>query len=384
MTTSPVPAGRSSSEEAGGHLAALFDAHGHMVLGLCRYLLRDADEAEDATQQTFLSAYRSLLSGSVPRRPSPWLAEIARNECRTRIVARMREPLSLAPSIESYAYGPVEIADQTEVIDELKRAISELPDRQREAVVLRDFYGLSYREVASAMTVSVPVVEALLFRARRHLVRRLGALPRLAQGALTVPLALRDELARLIPGFDSATTEVGVVAGSATLGGVAAKLAALPASAKVATASTVAAVAVGGAAVTPEVIDRQRTPTKPAPVSSQPQPPSSPGAAPSGGPAASDAAAVELVRRETPGKTEEEEAPEVEQDDELNEESSESGSAGAREPEVETEAEPEAAEAETEDAEPGPTRTRPASPEPEPEAAETEVESDETEDEGTD
>jgi DNA-directed RNA polymerase specialized sigma24 family protein len=63
------------------------------VLGLCRVLLRHRQEAEDAVQQTFLSAYRSLLNGVEPRYPAAWLATIARNECRGRIEARMREPL---------------------------------------------------------------------------------------------------------------------------------------------------------------------------------------------------------------------------------------------------------------------------------------------------
>ncbi len=263
MTTSPAPAGRPTSEEAGGRLASLFDAHGRMVMGLCRYLLRDGVEADDATQQTFLSAYRSLLSGRTPHNPAPWLAEIARNECRARMAARMREPVPLPASVEPTGDDPADAADQAELIGQLKLAIADLPDRQREAVVLRDFYGLSYREVATAMAVSVPVVESLLFRARRRLGRRLGTLPRLAQGALTIPLALRDELARLIPGFDAAAASIGVTAGGATATGVVAKLATLPVTAKFATATTVAAVAVGGAAVTPEVIERPSRPARP-------------------------------------------------------------------------------------------------------------------------
>lgn len=270
MTTFPAPAGRPSSEEAGGRIASLFDAHGRMILGLCRFLLRDADEADDATQQTFLSAYRSLLSGTEPRNPAQWLAEIARNECRGRIAARMREPLPLAPTVEASGHDPADAADQTELIDELKAAIAELPERQREAVILRDFYGLSYREVATAMTVSVPVVESLLFRARRRIDRRLGTLPRLAQGALAVPLALRDELARVIPGFDAAAASLGITGGGAAATGVVAKLAAMPASAKVASATTVAAVAVGGAAVTPQVVDREPKPAKPAQIVTTP------------------------------------------------------------------------------------------------------------------
>jgi DNA-directed RNA polymerase specialized sigma24 family protein len=66
-----------------------------MVFGVCRLLLRDRVEAEDAAQQTFLSAYRALLAGQEPRDPSAWLGTIARNECRARLRARRAEPQAL-------------------------------------------------------------------------------------------------------------------------------------------------------------------------------------------------------------------------------------------------------------------------------------------------
>ena len=65
-----------------GDAGALFDEHAPMVLAICRYLLRDPQAAEDAAQETFLSAHRSLLRGTEPRDPTAWLATIARNECR--------------------------------------------------------------------------------------------------------------------------------------------------------------------------------------------------------------------------------------------------------------------------------------------------------------
>jgi RNA polymerase sigma factor (sigma-70 family) len=395
MTTLPAPAGRPSSEEAGGRIAALFDEHGRMILGLCRFLLRDADEADDATQQTFLSAYRSLLSGTEPRNPAQWLAEIARNECRGRIAARMREPLPLAPTVEASGHDPADAADQTELIDELKAAIAELPERQREAVVLRDFYGLSYREVATAMTVSVPVVESLLFRARRRLDRRLGTLPRLAQGALAVPLALRDELARAIPGFDAAAASLGITGGGAAATGVVAKLAAMPATAKVASATTVAAVAVGGAAVTPQVIDRQPKPAKPAPTFTSP---AAPAPTSSGSPIAEarqnwdnrgrKRAKVSAQRSAASRSAESKAASELEQS------STESEANEAEAPEAETEApatETEAVEqeVEVEDERPAAAVSPPAPSSKrveratESEPPETEAESEPTEDEGS-
>ena len=65
-----------------------------MVYGVCRLILRDPIDAEDAAQQTFLSAYRGLLAGQEPRDPSAWLGTIARNECRSRLRARQTEPLA--------------------------------------------------------------------------------------------------------------------------------------------------------------------------------------------------------------------------------------------------------------------------------------------------
>ena len=262
-------------------MASLFEKHGRLVLGLCRFLLRDSHEADDAAQQTFLSAYRSLLAGTDPRDPASWLAEIARNECRARIVKRMREPLPITDEVESTFPDPADTAGERELLDELKAAIAQLPDRQREAVILRDFYGLSYREVAAALEVSVPVVESLLFRARREVKRHVGTVPRLAHGALLVPLALRDELARAIPGFDTAAAGLGV-AGGAGAGGLVAKLASLPLTAKIATATTAVAIGVG-AGVTPQIVDRSPSPPEPAPSVTSSRSPSGSELSPAGG-----------------------------------------------------------------------------------------------------
>src|SRR4051812_11674708 len=87
--------GRPRPRAEGALLSRLFEQHGRPVYGLCRLLLRDPNDAEDAAQQTFLSAYRALVSGVVPRDPGAWLATIARNECRNRVRLRMREPLML-------------------------------------------------------------------------------------------------------------------------------------------------------------------------------------------------------------------------------------------------------------------------------------------------
>jgi RNA polymerase sigma-70 factor (ECF subfamily) len=197
----------------------LFAEHSRMVLGLCRLLLRNPNEAEDATQQVFLSAHRAVLGGSVPREAPAWLAAIARNECRARIRARMREPLSV-PELPSNLPDPVASAIRTVDLDGLRDALSTLPRRQRRACLLRELGGLSYGELGRALGTSPSAVESLLFRARQQLRMLLRS-----ANAAAVPLALRDELARLIPGFDPGTV------------GLAARLAAIPVTVKLATAA---------------------------------------------------------------------------------------------------------------------------------------------------
>jgi RNA polymerase sigma-70 factor (ECF subfamily) len=217
-----------SDPDAGARVAALYEAHGRTVLGLCRFLLRDPTEAEDAAQQSFLSAYRSLLAGAVPREPAAWLGAIARNECWARIRRRMREPLALhdVPSVQA---DPLEVAAQNADLAALRQGLEALSRPQREAFMLREFAGLSYAELAVALGVTEPAVDSLLFRARTSLRRALSA----ANGVL-VPVALRDQLARLIPGFDQP-------AASAL-----AKLVSLPIAAKLAAAGAGAVLVVVG------------------------------------------------------------------------------------------------------------------------------------------
>jgi RNA polymerase sigma-70 factor (ECF subfamily) len=169
------------------------------VLGLCRLLTRHREEAEDAVQQTFLSAYRSLLNGVEPRHPAAWLATIARNECRERIEQRMREPLGDAES-ESTLPDPVAAAAASADLIALWQAIAELPRRQRKALLLREFSGLSYRELASALAVSEPTVQSLLFRARRELRARLRPVSG-SLGSVAPLVAIREAIARSIGGM---------------------------------------------------------------------------------------------------------------------------------------------------------------------------------------
>jgi RNA polymerase sigma factor (sigma-70 family) len=194
-------------------IAALFDEYAPMVLAICRYNLRDPQAAEDAAQETFLAAHRSLLRGTTPREPAAWLATIARNECKR--TGRAPRPAPLDEATTASYLDPAEIVADRADLSDVTGAIAELPARQREALVLREFCGLSYEQVAAAMSVSGAAVDSLLSRARKHLVEQLGEIPRSAHGTLLVPAAFREELERLIPGLEAGGA-------AATAGGVAA------------------------------------------------------------------------------------------------------------------------------------------------------------------
>lgn len=201
MSVDPISAlpSRPSPGVAGARLGALYADHARMVYGICRMILRDAEDAEDATQQVFLSAYRSLLTGTEVRDPAAWLGTIARNACRRRATSRLREPVAFADQPTLLSPGVEEQASRREDAAELYAELAALPEKQREAVVLRDMYGLRYDEVAAALGTSRPAVEALLFRARRRLQRRLR--PGVAAGVLVVPLAVHESIAYAVPGF---------------------------------------------------------------------------------------------------------------------------------------------------------------------------------------
>jgi RNA polymerase sigma-70 factor (ECF subfamily) len=217
-------------------IARLYEQHHAMVRALCQLLLRDPLEAEDAAQQTFLSAFGSLIDGTVPNQAAAWLATIARRECWARTAQRSRSPLALDEhnTPASAAGNPLDEAIRNFDLAALWNEINALPRQQRKAFLMREFSGLSYAEVAEALGATESAVEALLVRARRQL--RDGLEPALRVGNLiaTPILLLQHRLSRLAHGGRNA--EVGVAA------------AGLPVAAKVA-ATVAAAVAAGSAGV---------------------------------------------------------------------------------------------------------------------------------------
>ena len=178
---------------------ALYREHGAAVAALCRSLLRDRAETEDATQQVFLSAHRALLNGAAPREPLAWLLAVARNECYARFRQRAVAPVPAGEAPEAAtADASVHVLRAGELAD-VWDEIGQMPPAQREAFLLREIRGLSYGQLADELSLSPPSVRSLLLRARARLRHRLRDVAALG-GAPWV-----QGLVRLVGGGDGAS-----------------------------------------------------------------------------------------------------------------------------------------------------------------------------------
>jgi RNA polymerase sigma factor (sigma-70 family) len=154
----------------------LYERYAPRIFGYCLHRLGSREEAEDAVQTTFLNAFRSLSRGVVPESESAWLFKIAENVCLSRHRASFRRRRVEAPAdlraVEETVAAPARSDDE---LIPLEGALADMPETQRRALLLREWQGLSYREIAAELEVSQSAVETLIFRARRSLARRLEA-----------------------------------------------------------------------------------------------------------------------------------------------------------------------------------------------------------------
>ena len=144
------------------------------VLALATRLIRDRAEAEDIAQEVFVRAWAHAGRWQPGRaRLDTWLHTVTLNLCRDRLRKRVDIPAATLPDRPD----PAPTAERR-LIDAgrdhaVAMAIHALPERQREAIVLAHYQGLSNPEVAAALATSVEAVESLLARARRSLRRTL-------------------------------------------------------------------------------------------------------------------------------------------------------------------------------------------------------------------
>ena len=156
--------------QAKSDLDELYRAHAAEVYRYVYAVLGNRDDAEDITQTTFVNALRALERGERPRKPANWLITIAHNLIRQRFRQQQSRPRQVeldrdVPTLEANDAGPS--------IEDLVRALQRIPETQREALVLREMEGRSYKEISAILDVSETALESLIFRARRSLAEEL-------------------------------------------------------------------------------------------------------------------------------------------------------------------------------------------------------------------
>jgi RNA polymerase sigma-70 factor (ECF subfamily) len=159
-----------------GAFEALVRKYQHRIYTLCRYLLQNPQDADDAAQDTFVKAFQGLKRFSPVASFYTWLYRIASNTCfDRRRRASVRTEVSAAAEddfperIPSPAPSPESAYETKQATDALHAALQCLSEKLRVPLVLKEVEGLSYEEIAAAMDIGVGTVKSRISRAREEL-----------------------------------------------------------------------------------------------------------------------------------------------------------------------------------------------------------------------
>ena len=151
---------------------ALMRRHKTWLYQFIRRHTSTAEDAYDVVQDTFASAWRALKGYDRERPFEIWLRRIARNKCRDRgrVEAGRRTAFRLMGRFEDQTPAVAEHTEiQNETLRRLQQALATLPPKYREAITLTALQGLSQREAAEVLGVTVKVVELRVYRAKQRL-----------------------------------------------------------------------------------------------------------------------------------------------------------------------------------------------------------------------
>ena len=161
----------------------LVDRHLPTVLAIARRMLRDDAEAEDVAQETMLRLWRNAAGLELgPNGVRPWLRRVASNLCIDRV--RARRNTTVVEEVPEESAPPIQVRHlaERELGARVDAALQALPERQRLALTLFHYEGMSQIEVGEVLGISDEAVESLLARARR-----------------TLKVALKEEWRELMP-----------------------------------------------------------------------------------------------------------------------------------------------------------------------------------------
>jgi RNA polymerase sigma-70 factor, ECF subfamily len=152
------------------------------IFALAYGILGQEEDARDATQETFLAAFRNLRGFRGEAKVSSWLHRIAVNQCITRQrQARVRSEAALEDEEEKGSarfaapvhYVPSRVAESRQETKAVRRAINSLPIELRQVVIMKEFEELTFREIADVLDLPLSTVKSRLYTAMKQLQMRL-------------------------------------------------------------------------------------------------------------------------------------------------------------------------------------------------------------------
>ncbi|HEV8589921.1 MAG TPA: RNA polymerase sigma factor [Pyrinomonadaceae bacterium] len=169
----------SGDPEAFGEIVRRWERR---IFALSFGMLGREDDARDATQETFLAAFRNLRGFRGEAKVSSWLHRIAVNQCITRQRrAKVRSETALEDEAEKNAavfalpadVSPARAAEYQEVSVAVRKAVCALPPDLRQVVVMKEFEELTFQEISDVLGVPLSTVKSRLYTALRQLQMRL-------------------------------------------------------------------------------------------------------------------------------------------------------------------------------------------------------------------
>ncbi len=163
----------------------VYEAHGRGLYNLAYRLLSDRQWAEDVLQETFVRAYTRAETFRQGGKVSTWLYRICMNLCydhlrarKYRAMASLDAPTRVQGSPTSQTWSatlasdtaePKEIAEQNDTEETVRQLIDQLPERERTVVLLRQYHGMTFKEIAQILGLTARTVQNCLRRAKQKL-----------------------------------------------------------------------------------------------------------------------------------------------------------------------------------------------------------------------
>ncbi|MFA6596077.1 MAG: sigma-70 family RNA polymerase sigma factor [Ignavibacteriaceae bacterium] len=149
----------------------LVNRHKEKVRNLIFVTLNSPDMIDDLSQEVFISVYKKLDRFRFESQFTTWLYRITINKCRDHLRrVKIRSILSpLSASEAELSYSSTAVHDENEIQEIVRNGVAQLPEKLKTPLILKDFEGLSYQEIAETLGTEVGTIKSRIFRAREAL-----------------------------------------------------------------------------------------------------------------------------------------------------------------------------------------------------------------------